>query len=124
MSARGQFDDKTKTETVRKILAGEMTMQEAMRRYEIQSYQLHAWIGYAVMEQASRTKAAPADVVRKMAEPVPASTPPPPPSIPFTDPGSVALSLSERRATVEWYIKHILLPESQPKGSGGSKAPK
>jgi len=116
-TARGQFDEKTKTEVVRKILAGEMTIQEAMAKFGVQSYQLHAWIGYVVVEQAAIARATPAEVARRMAEAgAPAAHHP---AMPDMGMGAIPMSPLDKRKIVEWYIRTVVLPESTTTKDGG-----
>lgn len=107
-NARGQFDEKTKTETVKKILSGDMTIQEAMAKFGVQSYQLHAWIGYVVVEQAAAARAVPNEIVRRMAEASASAA-----AAHLSAPGASSTpARSDQRAIVEWYIRNIVLAEN------------
>lgn len=48
---RQQFDDQTKRETVRAIVSGEQSINDAAKKLSLQSYQLHAWLGYALANE-------------------------------------------------------------------------
>lgn len=99
---RSKFDEQTKQETVRRILAGEVTVQDAAEKHGIQSYQLHAWIGYVVVELAAAERKSPAAVVRELA----GTSDTPPSSIPNGLPTG-----STEKAVLEWYLrKYVLRP--------------
>ncbi len=46
---RGRVTDAVKRETVAQILRGDVSLADAARRHGVQSYQLHAWIGYIAL---------------------------------------------------------------------------
>ncbi len=99
---RKKWDEKTKTETINKILAGELTYKEARKLLGVQSYQLDAWGGQYLFSTAEKKRRAPASKA-------------PTPDQRFKElladsvaDGS-APSKDAQRAIIEWYIKEFVL---------------
>lgn len=54
--SRIRHDMQMKRETVRKILAGELTLEDACKQHGVQTYQMQAWIGQIQLEDAQRKR--------------------------------------------------------------------
>lgn len=114
---RKKWDRETRMETAQKILDGELSFGEVLKRYRVQPYQLYAWVGQAALARERVRGETPLPVggagraVRALIE----------------QPGP--RSPEEQRRIVEWYIQNYVIggnPAVKPEDNnthGGSGGP-